>query len=87
MASAEPVIADIMKIKSFEVLDYASLPASPSSPSMIRNIAVAVLLALVLSCVGLILLEMLDKRVKDPGVLSDTLDVPLIGVIPKVKQQ
>ena len=87
VASAEPVIADIMKIKSFEVLDYASLPASPSSPSMIRNIAVAVLLALVLSCVGLILLEMLDKRVKDPSVLSDTLGVPLIGVIPKVKQQ
>ena len=86
IASSKPVIVRAIRAEAFDVIDYATLPRSPSSPSMRRNLAIALLAGLIVSCAGIITVEMLDKRIKEQTALLQILSVPVIGVIPRMDQ-
>jgi succinoglycan biosynthesis transport protein ExoP len=67
-----------------QVVAPATLPASPSSPNAVLNIAAGFFVALALG-VGLAFLrERLDDRLRGRGDLEDKAGVPVMAVIPTV---
>ena len=68
-----------------QILDPANLPTSPSSPSLILNLAIGFFTGLMISLFGALLLDFMDKTIKDPKYIMTELDLPFLGTIPVVK--
>ena len=69
---------------NISVVDAAAVPQGPFSPSLSRNLALALVLGL-FAGVGLaFLFEMLDDTVKSNADLEKLMNKPVLGVIPKV---
>lgn len=60
----------------------ATVPASPASPNIPRNIAVGVVLAILAGLGAALLRDVLDNRVRRPADITETLGRPLIASIP-----
>jgi capsular exopolysaccharide synthesis family protein len=68
-----------------EIVQLAEPPSNPSSPKPVRNTIFGAVVGLVLGFGLALLLEQLDRRLKRPEDLSETLGIPLLGVVPKRK--
>lgn len=78
-------VVDIMKIENVSVVDEAVTPGGAVSPRVDLNVAVAFVVGL-MAAFGLAFLhEYLDQSVKDPGEAQQLLQVPVIGVVPRVE--
>lgn len=64
-------------------LTVAQAPLQPSSPKLGLNIALAVFVGLLLGVGTGLLLEMLNRRVRSPMDLDESLGLPVLGVMPK----
>src|SRR5262249_30772365 len=67
------------------VVDKASLPGSPSSPNLSRALMMALTLGLVAGCAAAYALEVIDDKVRAPEKVESITGLPLLGVIPKVR--
>lgn len=68
---------------NISILTPATPPIKPSSPKILLNTLVAVFMGTLLA-VGLsLLLEMLDRRVREPQDIFAVLGLPVIGLMPK----
>ena len=67
---------------SATVLDSAETPQSPSSPSWIRNILVALVAGLAVGIVGAIVRDKTDGRVRSATALAEAADTTLLGTVP-----
>jgi capsular exopolysaccharide synthesis family protein len=68
---------------NISIIDNADVPSFPSSPSLIRNLAVGLLLGF-MSAFGLVFIrEKLDDRIRVPEDVEAKIHLPLLGVIPK----
>lgn len=65
------------------VLAVATPPLLPSSPKIILNTVLAFVIGSVLAIGAVILLEMVDRRVRTVDEVSELLGVPILGVLPK----
>jgi capsular exopolysaccharide synthesis family protein len=65
-----------------ELAQPAGVPGSPSSPNTKRNGAVGALLGLMLGFGLAVLLEGLDRRLREPAELEDAYGVPVLGMVP-----
>lgn len=65
-----------------ELVEPARPPSSPSSPKVARNTAVGVIFGLILGSALALLLERLDRRIRDPKELEAIFDRPILGAIP-----
>jgi polysaccharide biosynthesis transport protein len=63
------------------LLNPAIVPRKPSSPKLVLNIALSVVVGMMLGIGLVILMEMLDRRVRSPDDLGNEWNVPLIGVL------
>jgi succinoglycan biosynthesis transport protein ExoP len=68
------------------IVDAAQVPASPSSPSMQRNVMIALLLGLALAAALVFLRDQLDDRLRVPEDVEAKIGLPLLGVIPQVEE-
>jgi succinoglycan biosynthesis transport protein ExoP len=68
-----------------EIVQLAEPPSDPSAPKPLRNTIFGAVVGLVLGFGLALLLEQLDRRLKRPEDLSETLGIPLLGVVPKRK--
>jgi capsular exopolysaccharide synthesis family protein len=66
-----------------EVAQLATLPTSPSSPKVSRNIALGAFLGLLLGLGIAFVLERLDRRIREPKDLESVYGLPLLGVVPE----
>lgn len=87
MANAWRVVAvnriqDMAPGSAVETLDEAQVPSSPSSPKVRQNVMLGFLGGGALAAVVVLLIEVLDDRVRRPEHVEDTLGLPLLGVIP-----
>ena len=80
-------IYDIMKVDSTSILDEAVLPTTPLAQNKVTKIAIAGILGMMVS-VGLVFLfEYLDRTIKMPDEAEKLLGIPVLGVIPKTKEE
>jgi succinoglycan biosynthesis transport protein ExoP len=65
------------------VLAPAVAPYAPSSPKMLRNLVLAVVVGTILAVAAAILMEYADRRIRTDEEISDVLGLPLLGTLPK----
>lgn len=68
-----------------ELLDHANLPLFPSYPNVKQNILFAAIIGFVLSALAVMLIDLLDTRIKSEDDIKQITDIYLIGVIPQVE--
>ncbi|MBB6424395.1 GumC family protein [Sphingopyxis sp. JAI128] len=66
------------------LVDRAKPADSPSSPSLLFNMAIALLAGLGLAAGIVLLLEKMDSSIRDPQDVQPRFGLPLLGVIPEV---
>ena len=64
-------------------LSQASLPVKPSFPKLGLSTLVAFCVSLLLSIAAILLLELIDRRLRVGDDVAETLGLPVIGVMPK----
>lgn len=64
------------------LLNPATEPAKHSSPRMMLNMAVAAVMGVLLGLMAAFGVELFDRRVRSPFDLIQTLDLPVIGILP-----
>ena len=74
-----------MGVESVNVIDAAQVPTSPSGPPRTMYTAVAFLAGIFLAVAIVVLLDMLNTRVRNPEEAEELLGVPVIGRIPTIK--
>lgn len=78
-------IIRVVKAGSVELIDQAIPAKSPSSPNVILNTIIGLMLGGVLSVLGVLVAAMLDNRVKDEEDLKKHYDIPVLGAIPDLE--
>lgn len=71
------------KQSDIAVLTPATAPLAPSGPRVLLNIALAVVAGAILGFGAVLILELLDQRVRSAAHLVDAFGLPVLGVIPK----
>jgi succinoglycan biosynthesis transport protein ExoP len=69
-----------------ELVQPANAPGSPSSPKTKRNVVLAALFGLLLGCGIAVLLDRLDRRLKDAKQIAELYGRPVIGVVPESRE-
>lgn len=77
-------VAGGVGVNNISVVDTAELPTRPSSPKLLLNMAIALVLGIGLSALAAFLLEQIDQGITDPGQVEGALGVPLLGTTPKL---
>jgi len=68
------------------IIDSAIAPDHPYSPSLILNLAIALVAGLVLAVAVIFMREHFDTQIRDPGDVARKLSLPLLGLIPNVSE-
>jgi polysaccharide chain length determinant protein (PEP-CTERM system associated) len=68
----------------FVVLNPAPLPTSPTSPNLLKLMALAIGLGFMLGTAAVVGREFLDRSVHDASVLQNEFEVPVLGEIPNI---
>lgn len=69
------------------VLRVASPPSTPSSPKILLNIVLSVLVGGVLGIAASLGMELIDRRLRSDRDIVDALGAPMLGVMPTVKDE
>jgi receptor protein-tyrosine kinase len=69
------------------VFERAQLPVSPQTEPLIRNVLVAALFGFIAAAALAFLLEYLDITVKNASDAERRLELPVLGVIPRARDQ
>ncbi len=70
---------------SVKIIDRPLEPASPSSPNILKNTFLGLVLGFILSAVLVILMELLDTRINDEEQLRSMFeDLPVLATIPEI---
>ena len=83
---AQEHVSDIVDGSSMRVIDAPYYPTSIYSPSYSKNTVIGFLLGAVLSAGGIILLTLLDNRVKDEDSLERRFNIVVLGSIPDIEE-
>ena len=81
--AAEKIKA-VTKVDDVTTLEAAEVPKEPSSPNIKRNTLIGVIAGGVLAVISIIILEVLDDRVRRPEDIDDVLGLPLLGIVPDI---
>lgn len=86
MARQVSIVAqDVQVADSINVIDEAVAPVSPSGPNRPLYVAVALLAGLFMAVAIVVLMDMLDTRVRNAEDVEELLGVPVVGRIPAMK--
>jgi receptor protein-tyrosine kinase len=69
-----------------ELVQPANAPSAPSSPRTKRNVILGLLFGLMMGGGLAVLLERLDRRLKDPKAVADLYGRPVIGAVPESRE-
>lgn len=75
-------IAEIVVGSSTKIIDYATVPTSPSSPNVMRNTVLGAAIGVLLAAVIVILQVLMDVRVRDEQDIVRISNAPILGRIP-----
>ena len=80
-------IKEVTKIEDVTTLEQAEAALTPSSPNVFKNSVLAALLGLILAVGGVVLIELMDDRIKRPEDIEETMNLVLLGVIPSTNKK
>ena len=83
--AAEKIIS-VTKVSDVTTLDEAEVPQSPSSPNIRRNVLLGFIVGAGLMVVLLVVVEVLDDRVKRPEDIEELMGLTLLGIVPDIKK-
>ena len=83
--AAEKIIS-VTKVSDVTTLDEAEVPPSPSSPNIRRNVLLGFIAGAGLMVVLMVVVEVLDDRVKRPEDIEELMDLTLLGIVPYIKK-
>ena len=83
--AAEKIIS-VTKVSDVTTLDEAEVPQSPSSPNIRRNVLLGFIAGAGLMVVLLVVVEVLDDRVKRPEDIEELMGLTLLGIVPDMKK-
>lgn len=84
-ANVSAVAREVMNVESVNVIDEAATPTAPSGPNRMLYVAVAFMAGLFAAVAIVVLMDILDTRVRDAEDIEQLLGVPVIGRIPEMK--
>jgi len=67
---------------NISIVDQAEAPNKPSSPNLLLNLSIALLLGLGLGVLAALLIEALDETLATPEDVEQKLGLPVLGVVP-----
>lgn len=79
----EARINEAMELGDIRVIDEARIPKSPIKPNKKLNLAIGGILGLMMGVMLVFFLEYMDNTIKTTEDVERTLDLPILGVIPK----
>ncbi len=80
-------IKEVTKIEDVTTLEKAEAALTPSSPNVFKNSVLAALLGFILAVGGVVIIELMDDRIKRPEDIEETMDLVLLGVIPSTNKK
>lgn len=83
--AAEKIIS-VTKVSDVTTLDEAEVPQTPSSPNIRRNVLLGFIAGAGLMVVLMVVVEVLDDRVKRPEDVEELMGLTLLGVVPDIKK-
>ena len=83
--AAEKIIS-VTKVSDVTTLDEAEVPQLPSSANIRRNFLLGFVAGAGLMVVLLVVVEVLDDRVKRPEDIEELMGLTLLGIVPDIKK-
>ena len=83
--SVSGVAQEVMEIQSVNVIDQARTPDAPSGPNRLLYVAVAFMAGLFAAVAIVVVMDMLNTRVRSAEEVEELLGVPVIGRIPAMR--
>lgn len=80
------VAQEVMNVQSVNVIDQAETPDSPSGPKRLMYTAVAFLAGLFIAIAIVVLMDVLNTKVRGAEDVEELLGVPVIGRIPAMRE-
>jgi capsular exopolysaccharide synthesis family protein len=69
---------------SAAIIDRASIPGGPSTPVLMTNLAISILISLILTAMIIYVIELLNNTFSTPDEIEGELGVPALGVLPEL---
>ena len=79
-------IISVTKVSDVTTLEEARPATSPSSPNIRRNTMIATIAGVGFVTIIVLLVELLDDRVKRPEDIEEVMHISLLGVIPNLEK-
>ncbi len=84
--NASNAAREVMEVESINPIDQAETPDQPSGPNRLLYTAVAFLAGLFLAIAIIVLMDMLNTKIRNAEDAEETLGIPVIGRIPATKE-
>ena len=81
--AAEKIIS-ITRVSDVTTLEEARPAIAPSSPNIRRNTIIGLLGGTVFTVIAVLIVELVDTRVKSPEDIEDVMQIALLGVVPNL---
>lgn len=78
-------VIEVMKVDNVNIIDKAVVPTSPVKPNKQLNIIIACVVGFMIALGLVFLMEFLDRTIKTGDDVKRHLDLPVLGVIPKIE--
>ncbi len=79
------VAQEIMAVEAVNLIDEAEVPQAPSGPPRLMYTAVAFLAGIFIAVAIVVVMDMVNTRIRKPEEIEELLGVPVIGRIPTMK--
>ena len=83
---ASEKIKEVTNVQDVTTIEAAKPAKSPATPNTKRNLLLGFVVGLMLSTIAILLIEVLDDRVKSPEDIEDQLKMTLLGIVPDSKR-
>lgn len=80
-------ICSVMNLEAVNVVDEADIPSSPSSPNIMKNTLIGVLLGLILAIGIVVVMYILDDTLKTPDDVERYLEIGVLASIPVMEDE
>ncbi len=80
-------IYETMSVENIRVVEKARVSKEPFSPKITINVIMAFSIGLMAALAITLLSDYLDRTIKDPSEVTELLDLPIIGIIPKTEDE